>query len=156
MCEKKNNLRWSGRPWTGFMYPSRAILTSSLRCWKIFVCLIFVVVGHWQNIFNDANFPVYGSRKLSREKLSQMLRFMTICESILCEIWERGVFWWHQQAICESFLHENLIFYQLWKFSLVKVFFYTVLLQMFSLWYNDWLTLQLGCRILEHLDCITM
>jgi len=34
--EKKNNLRWSGRPRTSFMYPSRAILTSSLRHWKIF------------------------------------------------------------------------------------------------------------------------
>ena len=138
MCEKKK--RWSGRPRMGFTYPSRAILTSSLRCWKIFVCLIFVV-GHRQNIFNNVNFPVYGSRKLSREKLSKMLRFMTICESFLCEIWERGIFWWHQQAICESFIHENLIFYQLWKFSLVKVFLYTVLLPMFGLWYNDWLAL---------------
>ena len=59
-CKKKNNLRWSGRPRTCFMYLSRAILTSSLRHWKIFVRLIFVVVGHWRNIFNDENFLIYG------------------------------------------------------------------------------------------------
>ena len=33
-CETKNNLRWSGRPRTGCMYLSRAILTSSLWHWK--------------------------------------------------------------------------------------------------------------------------
>ena len=59
--EKKNNLRWSGRPQTGFMYPSRAILSSSLQRCKIFVHLIFVVVGHGRNIFNDENFPIYGN-----------------------------------------------------------------------------------------------
>ena len=53
MCEKKNNLWWSGRPRMGFVYPSRAVLTSSLCRWKIFVRLIFVIVGHRQNIFND-------------------------------------------------------------------------------------------------------
>ena len=50
------------------MYPSRAILTSSHRLWKIvsvekiFMCLIFVVVGHRRNIFNDENFPIYGTK----------------------------------------------------------------------------------------------
>ena len=55
--KKRNNLRWSGRPRTGFIYPSRAILTSALKI----LCLIFVVVGHRRNIFNDENFPIYGS-----------------------------------------------------------------------------------------------
>ena len=53
-CEKKNSLRWSGRPRTGLMYPSRAILASSLWCWKI-----FDVVGYQRNTFNDENFPIY-------------------------------------------------------------------------------------------------
>jgi len=35
-CEQKNSLRWSGRQRTAFMYPSRGILTLSLRHWKIF------------------------------------------------------------------------------------------------------------------------
>ena len=55
-CEKKNNLRWSGRPRMGFMYPSRPMLTLSLRRWKFFVGLIFVVVGHRRNIFDNENF----------------------------------------------------------------------------------------------------
>ena len=33
----------------------------------------------------------------------------------LCKIWGRGMFWQHQQAIHESFLHENLIFHQFAK-----------------------------------------
>lgn len=28
-----------------------------IQCWKHSVCLIFMNVGHWQNIFNDRNFP---------------------------------------------------------------------------------------------------
>ena len=38
-------------------------VTSALknfRRWKIFVRLIFVVVGHRRNIFNNENFPIYG------------------------------------------------------------------------------------------------
>ena len=35
--------------------------TEKFRCWKIFVRVIFVVVGHWRNIFNDENFLIYGS-----------------------------------------------------------------------------------------------
>ena len=84
-CEKKNNLRWSGRPWTGFMYPSRAILTSSLWCWKFFVHLIFVVVGHQRNIFNDENFPIYGI------PFNQLRRG----ESHLCAIFGTFVLKWH-------------------------------------------------------------
>ena len=32
----------------------------NFRRWKFFVCLIFVVVGHRRNIFNNENFPIYG------------------------------------------------------------------------------------------------
>ena len=33
--------------------------------------------------------------------------FVAICESLLRKIWGCGVLWWHQQAICERFLHKN-------------------------------------------------
>ena len=72
MCEKNNNLWWSGRPRTGFMYPcSKAILTLSLWHWKFFVRLISIVVGHRWNIFNDENFPIYGNLQFLTE-LSHM------------------------------------------------------------------------------------
>ena len=52
--------RRSGRPPTGFMYRSRAIVTNILLVVdKFSPCLIFVVAGHRRNIFNDEKFPIY-------------------------------------------------------------------------------------------------
>ena len=120
-CEKKNNLRWSGRPWTGLMYPSRAILTLSLQRWKFFMHLIFDVVGHRRNIFNDENFPIYGSSSftilLSTDSFVWILLTSLCCcnkdfylvlndkwniHSITCIAW----LWTQRQFIdvCEKFL----------------------------------------------------
>ena len=44
-------------------------------------------------------------------KLSWISRFVAICASFFsAKFWGHGIFWQHQRAICESFLHENLIF----------------------------------------------
>ena len=43
----------------GFHVSQQSYLTLSLWCWKIFMRLLFVVVGHWRNIFNNENFPIY-------------------------------------------------------------------------------------------------
>ena len=50
-------------------------------------------------------------------KPSWIRGFVVIRESFLHEIGRHGIFWWwHQRAICKSFLRENLIFHQFVSF----------------------------------------
>ena len=51
---------------------------------------------------------------------------MAILESFLHNIWGHGIFWWHKQAISESFLSEDHIFYQFVKDFSLTVSHYTV------------------------------
>ena len=59
------------------------------------------------------------------ENICEFHVFVAIHESFLRKEWCPLV--WEKQAICESFLCKNCIFHQLQKFSLSKVFRYTVL-----------------------------
>ena len=87
----------------GFMYPSRAILTLSLRRWKFFVCLISIVVGHRWNIFNDEIFPIYGNLQFPTE-LSHMYWYYgidTLNDSLTIQPFE-------QSDVCT--IHTRIIF----------------------------------------------
>ena len=70
MCEKKEQSMMVLKTTDGFHVPQQSyphFVTSVLknvRRWKIFVRLIFVVVGHWRNIFNNENVPIYGNSNL--------------------------------------------------------------------------------------------
>ena len=68
------------------------------------------------------------SGKLSREKFFfEFCSFVAICVSFLCEIWRRGVLWHGKsEQSAKVSIHENGIFHQFVKFSLLKVSRYTV------------------------------
>ena len=69
------------------------------------LCLILVCIV-WTYIHASLRYCIAGN--FWGRKLSGILRF---CESFLCEIWACGIFWQHQRAICESFLHNFLFFH---------------------------------------------
>ena len=65
--------------------------------------------------------------KLSREKMFANFEVLWLFASFLHAIWGHGIVWWHQRAICKSFLHENLLSTNLRKFSPTKVSCCTVI-----------------------------
>ena len=73
----------------------------------------------WKCRVNKQCRKVPYSRKLSREKTIEL--FVAIDK-----IWGHDIFWWHQEAICESLLHENLFPPNSHKFSPTKVSRYMV------------------------------
>ena len=59
---------------------------------------------------------------LRRRKLLRISKFVTVCKSFLHKIWGCGILWRHNQAIYNSFLHENHIFHQFTKNFLPQKF----------------------------------
>ena len=68
-------------------------------------------------------------KKLWGKNFRKFWGFVAICKSFLREIWGCGIHWRHKQAIYESFLYENIVFFtNLLKFSPLKVFRYTIII----------------------------
>ena len=100
----------------------------ALNFWQHWLCCVVqvIVTTKWLDFLRvfifTANYPLNQPQsvyciagKLLREETLRLQEFVAICKSFLSEIWGCGVCWrhnWrHQQAICESFLQENLIFH---------------------------------------------
>ena len=64
---------------------------------------------------------LYDGKFSEGENIHEFQGFVAISESFLRKILECGILWWHQRAICGSFLHKTLFSINSQKFSPLKV-----------------------------------